>query len=233
MDICSVQDICSFLSNLLHSVLKALSSSTSLELSQMRSFFWLWVIPFNRYKKWTIFLPWRIVYILVLVDCVFTRNVNPSLMFTMSCSWSGGLMTFWLSFSSGLFSGRCSVLPVTAHGVTWDTWLSPSGKNSDQVMSAYSIRASPGSFSLHCFPSLYFSRPCRMVNMENFPVHLLLFLNSFINFAAHFLTSIHPSLYCSCSFPQSSTSWLPMSSMSIISVSSIIFFRNTFLFLLL
>ena len=68
-----MQDICSFLSGLLHSVLKALSSSTSLELSQMRSFFWLWVIPFNRYKKWTIFLPWRIVYILVLVDCVFTR----------------------------------------------------------------------------------------------------------------------------------------------------------------
>ena len=73
------------LSDLLHSVLKALGPFTSLELSQMHSFLWLWVISFNQYKQWTIFLPWRIVSILVFVDCVFTRNVNLSLMFMMSC----------------------------------------------------------------------------------------------------------------------------------------------------
>ena len=114
--------------DLLHSVLKALSSSTSLELSQMHSFLCPWVMSFNWYKKGTILLPWGIVYILVLVDCVFSGNVNLSLMFTMSCSWSRGLMSFWLSFSSGLCSRWCSVLPVTAHGVTRDTWLSPSSK---------------------------------------------------------------------------------------------------------
>ena len=60
------------LSDLFHSVLKAVSSSTSLELSQMHSLLWLWVIPFNWYKKGTIFLPWRIVNMLILVDCVFS-----------------------------------------------------------------------------------------------------------------------------------------------------------------
>ena len=40
------------------------------------------------------------------------------------------------------------------------------------------------------FPSLYFSRPCKTVNMQNFPV-LLLFLNSFSNVAAQFL-DFHP-----------------------------------------
>ena len=122
-----IYDICS-LSDLVHSVLKALTSSTSLELSQMCSFLWLWVISFNWYKKGTILLPWRIVNILVFVDCVFTRNVNLSLMFMMSCGWSRGLRTFWFSVSSGLCSGRCSVLPVTAHWAGWDIWLSPSGK---------------------------------------------------------------------------------------------------------
>ena len=55
-----MQDMCSFLSDFLHSVLKALSSSTSLELSQMHSFLWLCVILFNWYKYWTISLPWGI-----------------------------------------------------------------------------------------------------------------------------------------------------------------------------
>ena len=116
------------LSDLLHSVLKGLGPLSSLELSQMHSFLWLWVIPFNQYKKWTIFLPWRIVNMLVLVDCVFSWNVNLSLMFMMSCGWSRGLRTLWFSVSSGLCSGRCSVLPVTAHWAGWDIWLSPSGK---------------------------------------------------------------------------------------------------------
>ena len=116
------------LSDLFHSVLKALSSLTSLELSQMHSLLWLWVIPFNWYKKGTIFLPWRIVNMLILVDCVFSWNVNPSLIFMMSCSSSRGLRTFWFSFSSGLCSGRCSVLSVTAHCVIQDIWLSPRSK---------------------------------------------------------------------------------------------------------
>ena len=54
-----MQDICSFLSGLLHSELKALSSSTSLELSQMHSFLWLWIILFNWYKYCTIFSALR------------------------------------------------------------------------------------------------------------------------------------------------------------------------------
>ena len=122
-----IYDICS-LSDLVHSVLKALTSSTSLELSQMCSFLWLWVISFNWYKKGTILLPWRIVSMLVLVDCVFSWNVNLSLMFMMSCGWSRGLRTFWFSFSSELYSRQCSVLPITAHWVAWDIWLSPSSK---------------------------------------------------------------------------------------------------------
>ena len=81
-----MQDICSSLSNLLHSVLKALRPSTSLELSQIRSFLWLSVILFNWYKYWIIFLPgelstswfWLIVFSLEL-------RIYLS-MFTMSCS---------------------------------------------------------------------------------------------------------------------------------------------------
>ena len=53
-----MQNICSSLSDLLHSVLKVLCPFTSLELSQMISCLWLWIIPFNWYKYWTILLPW-------------------------------------------------------------------------------------------------------------------------------------------------------------------------------
>ena len=163
----------------------------------MHSFLWLWVIPFNWYKNWTIFLPWRIVNILVLADCVFTQTVNRSLMFTMSCSWSRGLMTFWFSFSSGLCSVQCSVLLVLAHWVTRDIWLSPSGKGRTAIRWCQPL---PSEFHPTVSVSIVFP-VCISVDLARqwtcrifliLFVLLYLFLNSFSNFATQFL-DLHPS----------------------------------------
>ena len=65
-----------------------IKGSTSIHLIRIESNNFLFMAvdhTFNWYKHGTILLPWGIVNILVLADCVFSGNVNLSLMFMMSC----------------------------------------------------------------------------------------------------------------------------------------------------